>query len=123
MTPRPLRRAGAVWRVLVHHHPTDAVASDMAFHVQSDRVRDRDDTEHSKTMVLPHTEFDELVVGKGLIHIEAMDNGVWWMTVGGVVLWVTADRAGRPTSVTVYGPGDYDDPMEDVKYELTWSAE
>jgi hypothetical protein len=73
----------------------------MAYHVQSDRVRGRDDGEWSRTTVLDHTEFDELVVGQW-IHVEAMDTGTWWMNVGGVTLWVKADRDGKPLSVAVY---------------------
>jgi len=119
---RPLRRAGAVWRLLVHRHQTDGPRSDFSFHIQSDRVAGHDDTEHSQTRVIERTEFDELIVGRWL-HVEQMDTGRWWMAVGGVVLWVEADRDGRPTSVSVFGPGDYGDPVEGVAYHLAWSAD
>lgn len=122
MNRRPLRRAGAVWRLLVHRHPTDGPKSDMAYSVQSDRVRGRDDTEHSSTTVLERTEFDELVVGRWC-HIEAMATGVWWMNIAGIVITVTADRDGKPTLVRVTGPGDDDDPVDGCEYELDWSAE
>lgn len=119
---RPLRRAGAVWRLLAHRHPTDGAGNDFSFHVQSDRVKDRDDTEWSSTTVLERTELDEVVAGRWL-HLEAMDTGVWWMSVGGVVLWVEADRDGNPKSVSVYGPGCYEDPVQGVDYHLTWGAD
>jgi hypothetical protein len=53
-----------------------------------------------------NTEFDELVVGQWL-HVEQQDATRWWMNIGGVTIWVTADRDGRPRHVTVYAPGDY----------------
>lgn len=119
---RPLRRAGAVWRLLVHRHATDGPWSDMAFHVQSDRVPAGPDTDSSLTIELERTEFDELVVGRWL-HVEAMDTGKWWLNVGGVVLRVEADRDGRPRKVHVYGPGEHDCPVEGCRYELDWGAE
>lgn len=119
---RYLRRAGAVWRVLVHQHATDGPASDIAHRVQSDRVRGRDNSEWSKTTVLPRTEFDELVVGR-FLHVEAMDTGRWWVNAGGVTLWIEADRDGNPISVTVYGPGDYADAVAGCKYEVSWSGQ
>jgi hypothetical protein len=67
-------------------------------------------------------EFDELVVGRW-IHLEQMDTGTWWANIGGVTLWIRADRDGRPTSVSVYGPGDYGDPVAGCRYDCTWSAE
>jgi hypothetical protein len=123
MSRRPLRRAGAVWRLLAHRHPSGSARSDFSFHVQSDRVGgDTSDTEHSQTTVLERTELDELVVGRWM-HLEQMGTGKWWMTVGGVVLWVEADRDGRPTAVSVFGPRDHDDPVEGVEYHLAWSAD
>jgi hypothetical protein len=65
-------------------------------------------------------EFDELVVGKWL-HVEQMDSGRWWMNVGGVTIWLHADRDGRPTHVTVYGPLDYAHPEPGCKYECAWT--
>ena len=106
-----LRRAGARWRLLVHepggvsHH----VAHDPAF---GGFVFD---AESLKNHELPGTEFDELVVGRWL-HIEQQDTGTWWMNIGGVTVWVRADREGRPRSVDVYGPGDYADPEPGVVY-------
>lgn len=122
MTRRPLRRAGAVWRVLVHHHPTGGPKSDMAHTVQSDRVTGRDDGKYSRTTVLDRTELDEVVVGSWL-HLESLGTGLWWMAIGGVVVHVQADRDGRPHRVTVHGPGDWNDPVEGCEYDLTWSAE
>jgi hypothetical protein len=124
MTRRPLRRAGAAWRLLVHRHETDGPRSSMAYHVQSDRIAgDTADTEFSRTTVLERTEFDELVVGKGIAHIEQMNTGVWWMQIAGITVHVIADRDGRPTAVRVDGPGDYADPVDGCEYELNWSAE
>ncbi len=119
---RPLRRAGAVWRLLVHRHPTGGPKSDMAYPVQSDRMPDHGGGECLQTTVLDRTEFDELVVGSWA-HIEQMDTGVWWANIGGVTLWVRADRDGRPTKVTVYGPGDYADPVDGCAYELAWTGQ
>jgi hypothetical protein len=122
MTRKPLRRAGAVWRLLVHRHPTDGPRSDMAYHVQSDRVQGRDDGEWAQTTVLERTELDEVVVGNWL-HLEALDTGVWWLNLAGVVITVKVDRDGNPTRVQVSGPGDDDEPRPGCSYDLTWSAE
>jgi hypothetical protein len=62
-------------------------------------------------------EFDELVVGKW-IHLEQMDSGSWWMNVGGVTVWIRADRDGNPKRVTVYGPGDYADPCRRLRIQM-----
>ena len=117
-----VRRAGAMWRLLVHEWRGrgERTPYGVAHHVQSDRVRGHDDSEWSKTTVLPRTEFDELVVGQWL-HVEQMDSGVWWMNVGGVTLWVRADRDGRPLRVDVYGPDDYAEPVDGCSYEVNWS--
>jgi hypothetical protein len=117
-----LRRAGAYWRVLVHRNIGDTRKSDMAHHIQSDRVRGRDNTEFSRTDVLPHTEFDELVVGNA-IHIEQMDVGTYWANIAGVTIWLRMDRDGNPTSINVSGPGDYADPVDGCKYTLDWTKE
>lgn len=99
-----LRRAGSPWRVLAHGK-FDGKYSNEAHNVE-----------------IPNTEFDELVVGKW-IHIEQMDTGKWWMNIGGVTVWVKADRDGNPLSVSVYGPGDYADPVDGCSYSLTWPEE
>lgn len=129
---RPPRRAGTPWRILVHEwlggRRGDEPRYGTAHHITSNRLFGRPtqgndpDTETSKTIELPGTEFDELVIGRW-IHLEQKDSGVWWMWVGGVVIWVRADRDGRPTSVSVYGPGAYDDPVDGCNYELTWTDE
>lgn len=137
-----VRRSGAPWRILVHdwlgkkgveetgfpygkaHH----VASDPEFgrlpvSVMGEEARAKADAlrdEHSTTTVLGGTEFDELVIGRW-IHLEGMDTGTWWMNVGGVTLWVKADRDGRPVSVSVYGPGRYADPEPGCSYDLDWA--
>lgn len=92
----------------------------MAYHVQSDRGEAVEDTEWSTTTVLPFTEFDELAVG-GFIHIEQMDTGLWWMSIAGVVIWVTVDRDGRPTQVSGCSPGVDSDPVEGCRY--LWDEE
>lgn len=115
-----LRRAGGRWRVLAHERGGEQ----LSHHVGHDARYgggDGKDTEHSRHHVLPDTEFDELVVGRWL-HVEQMDTGTWWMNVGGVTVWVTADRDGRPKDVQVYGPGDYDNRREGCAYGLMWSG-
>lgn len=97
---RRLRRAGSPWRVLAWNR---ADHGETAYQLGSD--------DH------PGSEFDELVVGKWL-HIEQMDSGTWWMDVGGVTLWVRADRDGRPRRVAVYAPGNYADAVEGCDYEV-----
>lgn len=99
MSGRKLRRAGSPWRVLAHDKDGESFS-----------------VEHS------HTEFDELVVGK-FCHIEQMDTGKWWCNFGGVTLWVRAGRDGRPVSVDVYGPNDYDEPVDGCAYTVTWTEE
>mgnify|MGYP003578201277 CR=1 FL=1 len=102
MSGKPVRRAGSPWRVLAW------------------KLKGREATE-AVNVSDPSTEFDELCVGRWL-HVEQMDSGRWWMNVGGVTLWVEADRDGRPKLVPVFGPKDYDQPAEGCKYELTWRA-
>src|SRR5688572_5639129 len=94
------RTAGSPWRILVH-----------------DGDRQPHDTSSDK---LPGTEFDELVIGQW-IHLEQMDTGVWWMNIGGVTVWVHASEDGKPTNVSVYGPGDFADPVEGCTYHLAWT--
>jgi hypothetical protein len=97
----------------------------MAHHVANDRTfggGDGADTEWSRHLELPGTEFDELVVGRW-IHIEQMDTTQWWMNIGGLTVWVKADRDGNPKHVTVYGPKDYDAPVEGCAYELCWTED
>jgi len=125
------RSAGSRWRLLVH----DIAGKRTAHHIQShpdnlprtsskglrERVlalRAKYEAEGLETtQVLAGTEFDELVVGRWL-HVEQQtDRGTWWMDVGGVVLWVRADYRGRPRRVTVYGPGEYNDPVEGCTYD------
>lgn len=129
-----VRRAGGRWRILVHDY-RGRLLYGKSHHVQShpdmhSRVltpEQRQQVEesrrkHSTTTVLEGTEFDELVVGRW-IHLEQMATGSWWMDVGGVTLWIRADRDGRPKRIDVYGPGDYADPVEGCEYSLTWSGD
>ena len=141
---RPTPRAGSRWRLLVHdlvtkprgHYGTARnvygyePSADLKWADKEMRERieaQRQEFEErglTTTSVLADTEFDELVVGgtKDVwLHVEQMDTGTWWMNVGGVTLWVTADRYGRPRRVTVYGPSDYDSPREGCEYECAWT--
>lgn len=59
--------------------------------------------------------FDELVVDSWF-HMEQMDSNLWWISIAGVVVFVRPDRDGRPKEVTVWGPGDYNLPVEGVTY-------
>lgn len=118
------RIAGGRWRLLVHDYlgrqKDSPIRYGTSHHVQSHPDKGGD-AKHSTVTVLPDTEFDELVVGRW-IHIEQMDTGRWWMNVGGVTLWVTVDREGRPKRIDVYGPNDYADAVDGVIYECSWSA-
>lgn len=137
--PGRLRTAGARWRVLVHERKPGERMSGRAHDITSDpgaperhaetlrRLNElRPDLPPSQdwttVTVLEGTEFDELVVGRW-IHVEQMGSGKWWMSVGGVVINITADRDGRPKVVDVYGPGEYDDAAEGCRYSLTWSGD
>lgn len=139
MPPRSLRSAGARWRLLVHERKPGERMNGGEFNVTSDPAAPE---RHAETMgrlnamrpdlppapdttvttVLEGTEFDELVVGRW-IHLEQMDTGVWWMSVGGVVLNICADRDGRPRQVDVFGPGCYDDAVPGCKYSCAWLGE
>jgi hypothetical protein len=136
--PRRLRRPGSPWRILVHDYVGGDLCYGKAHHVTNDRTfgrlplspalrRRAEATEQaseaagfSRTIELPGTEFDELVIGHW-IHLEQMNRTQWWMNVGGVTLWVTADRDGRPRNVQVYGPNDYDGPRPGCEYEVKWT--
>jgi hypothetical protein len=97
MAPKRSKRdPGRPWRLLAH---TDGADRD---------IRDNG------------SDFDELVVGKW-IHIERMNDRIWWMDIGGVTVHVKADRDGKPVEVTVHGPLDYNAPVEGCRYKLTWT--
>lgn len=124
---RRLRRPGSPWRLLVHEWAGRAPRQREGTYGTSHHVTNQagfggrvPDSDHSRTHEFPGTEFDELVVGQGLIHIEQMDTHVWWLNVGGVTVHVTADRDGRPRHVWVAGPGDYDERRPGCTYRLTW---
>lgn len=117
-----LRRPGGRWRLLVHEwlgvQPGTTIRYGTSHHVSS---APGENGEHSVHHHLPGTEFDELVVGSA-IHIEQMGASVYWMNVGGVTLFVTVDRDGRPKQVTIYGPDDYAGAEDGCAYKLTWSG-
>ena len=102
------RLAGTRWRVLAHYAPTGHNG------MYGDQIETRSDDANPSV-------FDEIVCDQWL-HIEQQGANTWWASVGGVVLWVTVSRDGKPTHVTVYGPGDYDTPVEGCAYEHVWSA-
>lgn len=105
-----LRRAGSRWRLLVHERrgTSHSVSSTPG-----------EGSEHRKHHHLPGTEFDELAVGSWL-RVEELEAGLWWMNVGGVTIHVAVNRNGRPSKVTVHGPGDFAEPVRGVGYELVW---
>lgn len=119
-------RAGSNWRLLVHDME-GRKSYGKAHNVVSDKRQgllptspDPADSQYERTLVIPNTEFDELVVGKW-IHVEQMNTGRWWVNIGGVTVQVIADRRGRPRHVSVYGPGSYAEPVDGCEYELAWS--
>jgi hypothetical protein len=126
-----LRRPGSPWRILVH----DYVGGDPCYGKSHDVTNDPrfghvlpgrrapyppPDPDVAEMIELPGTEFDELVIGHW-IHLEQMNAIQWWMNIGGVTVWVTADRDGRPRNVQVYGPKDYDAPVDGCAYTCTWT--
>ena len=121
-----LRRPGARWRLLVHHwsgRPAgqreggyDASHSVTADPAYGGRVPNGPD---HQTHVLEDCEFDELAVGSWL-HAEQIDTGLWWINLGGVIVWVKADRDGRPKDVWVCGPNDFAEPRDGCTYRLNW---
>lgn len=121
----PLRRAGSRWRLLVHEwqgrRQGEREGGYGISHTVQPGPESRPDGEWNRTHVLPVTEFDELVVGSWL-HVEQTDSLRWYIDIGGVRVHINADRDGRPTHVSVYGPGDYDEPREGCTYDCTWSA-
>jgi hypothetical protein len=98
------RVAGGSWRLLAHHRLERKAKSgalyDDAHSIGSTAELAGPDREGHHAAVLEDTEFDELVVGS-FLHVEQMDEGCWWMDIGGVIVNVTADRDGRPREVLV----------------------
>lgn len=128
-----LRRAGSPWRILAHAYTGGRPKYGHSYHVTNDpdfgrlpptdparKKADELHNAHSTTTVLDGTEFDELVIGRW-IHLEQMNDRQWWMNIGGVTIWVTADRDGRPRKVTVFGPDDYAEPVDGCQYEIAWT--
>ncbi len=118
MTKPRHRRAGSRWRLQVHEWTGRKKNSPILYgttHNVSSAAGE--DSEHSRHHQLEGCDFDELVVSNWL-HIEEMDVGLWWMEVGGVTLFVCADRDGNPRRVTVYGPGEFAEAVEGCVYEL-----
>ena len=102
------RTSGSRWRLLVHDAKGRALTK--ARHFASYPMRNLS-PDLGEITHLPDTEFDELVVGHWL-HVEAMDHSTYWMSVGGVVLWVTADRHGNPKKVSLYPAGTYEEKVD-----------
>jgi hypothetical protein len=127
VTRRLPRRAGDTWRVLAHQLLPDGTNGD-SHHIGSYKTGEDTSVEAgghtywSRHTELSGTEFDELVIGRhGLIHLEQQDDNTYWLNVGGVVIWVVADRRGRAQSVSVTGPSDNDGPVPGCHYQLEWS--
>lgn len=112
----PIRRPGSPWRLLVHEYAgesPDGTHYDVAHNVSNDPEQVRPDGEFNTAHLLPPTaEFDELVVGRWL-HVEQMDEALWWLDIGGLVVHVVADDDGRPVSVW----WDLDNSRDGVTYE------
>ena len=140
---RPVRRAGARWRILVHEwlgaksgtglpygrswdvssNPRNRQRGEETARAMRERKPDaQPQHDWASYITLEGTEFDELVVGSW-IHLEQMDTGTWWMNVGGVTVNIRVDRDGRPRVVDVYGPGDYGVSFPGCRYSITWSGE
>lgn len=130
MSRKP-RRAGSPWRILVHSMEPHGMSGD-SWNVASDStfgggdgrdtsVEHEGRTYHQRHIELPNTDFDELVISR-IAHIEQLDVGVYWMSIAGITITVTADRDGNPTHVMVEGPGANDDPVEGCTYELAWGT-
>lgn len=126
-----IRRAGARWRVLVHEMlPRGFSGNSHHFGTKSALGRDTEDrtvecadgTFHMRHTVLDGYDLDEVVVGQ-FLHLEQKDVGQYWLNIAGVTIWIQADRDGRPLEVDVFGPTDYDDPVNGCKYSLTWSSD
>jgi hypothetical protein len=98
------RCAGGKWRLLAHHRlerkARNGALYDLAHSIGSAEELTGPDREGRSATVLEDTEFDELVVGSWL-HVEQMDEGCWWMDIGGLIVNVRADRDGRPKMVVV----------------------
>lgn len=122
------RTAGARWRLQVHGNIGDDGMANTSQEVTSDpgvtARRAAMTAKHPSIyagqllpIVLDGFEFDELVVGRWL-HVEEMDTGCWWGSIGGVVIHVRVDRDGRPKLVSVNMPGTSEDPVEGCEYML-----
>lgn len=101
---------GTSWRFLVHDDDDVQKSSDKPYHVTSHPQEYSD-------LVLPDTVFDELVVDKWL-HVEQMDDDLWWMDVGGVVIWVTVGENGQPRVVRVVHPDEHAGPTPGCYYDI-----
>ena len=147
---KALRRAGGRWAVRIaapepgtppwrikvdewegrepgsgERHGMYGVAHNLLSHPREGRLPDSPDPvneEWDRHYVFPATELDEVVVGRWC-HLEQMDTGRWWANMAGVTLWIEADRDGRPTSASVFGPHDYDQPAPGCSYTVDWHDE
>lgn len=103
------------WRILCHSPSRSGGTWSAGNHRTETENLTGEPRPHHTSAEPDQTEFDELVVGHWL-HIEEQDDCMWWMDVGGVVLWITVKGDGQPRSVTVYAPGDYNMPVEGCEY-------
>jgi hypothetical protein len=110
------RCAGGRWRLLVHdrlpRRTPDGILYGDAHSAGSTRELAGEDREGHHATVLEDTEFDELVVGR-FLRAEQLDEGLWQVDVGGLVVHVRAGRDGNPVSVSAEL-----EPVEGVKYDL-----
>lgn len=112
----PIRRPGSPWRLLVHEYAgeqPDGTLYSTSHTVSNDpeAAKSRGPLQHVY-LLPPTTEFDELVVGRWL-HVEQMDEALWWLDIGGLVVHVVAGDDGKPVSVW----WDLDDRRDGVTYE------
>lgn len=56
--------------------------------------------DYATSIPVENTEVDEIFIDSWF-HLEAMDRGVYWLNVAGIVLTVSVDKKGKPTLVTV----------------------
>lgn len=109
---RPIRRPGSPWRLLAHEYvglQPSGISYETEHHVTNDPAaqgrreaavaRLKMPPELMRTHTLPpNCEFDELVVGSWL-HVEQMDEQLWWLDIGGLTVHVEADADGKPLRV------------------------
>ena len=110
------RYAARRWRLLVHERIPGQKMSGMAHSIGSTEKLAGASGEWRKPLVLPGTEFDELVVSPWL-HVEQMTTTSWWMNVAGIDINVVVDRYGKPRVVHIGEPDRETWPDCTYRYE------